>query len=179
MAPAPRVSSSRPAGSTSRTLARRAVAVAFGSNIGERREQILLAARQLAAVLERFTLSPLIETAPVGAGLERDPAYLNAAAVGESSLTAADLFGVLQRIESEAGRTRPYPGAPRTLDLDLILVGNEVIDEPYLQVPHPRFRERLFVLEPLAAIAPQLVDPVTGRTVTQLLASVREKGPER
>ena len=75
-------------------------------------------------------------------------------------------------IEAEGGRTRPRYGAPRTLDLDLILVGDEVIAEPDLQVPHPRFRERRFVLEPLAQIAPDLVDPVTGSKVRDLLAKL-------
>lgn len=93
-------------------------------------------------------------------------------------MAACDLFAALRAIEAAAGRTRPYAGAPRTLDLDLILAGNEVVEEPGLQVPHPRFRERLFVLEPLAALAPQLRDPVTGRTSAQLLAAVRERGPE-
>jgi len=72
-------------------------------------------------------------------------------------------------IERERGRERPYPGAPRTLDLGLILFGDAVIDEPGLVVPHPRFRERRFVLEPLAEIAPELVDPFSGSTIRELL----------
>ena len=66
----------------------------------------------------------------------------------------------------------PYQGAPRTLDLDLILVAGEIVESPGLQVPHPRFRERRFVLEPLAAIAPGLRDPVTGQTIAELLATL-------
>ena len=75
-------------------------------------------------------------------------------------------------IEAERGRERPFPGAARTLDLDLILFGDQIIDEPGLIVPHPRFRERRFVLEPLAEIAPEMVDPVTGQTVEELLAAM-------
>jgi 2-amino-4-hydroxy-6-hydroxymethyldihydropteridine diphosphokinase len=145
------------------------VVVAFGSNLGDRRRAILDAAEKIAALLTSFRLSPLIETQPVGEGLENDPPYLNAVGVGESDLPPRELFEKLRSIEAAAGRTRSSAGAPRTLDLDLILAGNQVVDEPGLHVPHPRFRERLFVLEPLAALAPDLVDPVSGLTVRQLL----------
>ena len=157
----------------------RPIVVAFGSNLGDRRDHILRAAERVGAILQHFILSPIVETAPVGPGLEHDPSYLNAVGVGESSLSAGDIFAALRTLEAAAGRTRPHPGAPRTLDLDLILAGDEVVDQPALAVPHPRFRDRLFVLEPLAAIAPDLVDPVTGLSVRQLLAAVREKGPKR
>lgn len=146
----------------------RPVAVAFGSNLGDRRGQIVAAAAQIAQLLTNFRLSSLIETAPVGAGTEHDPPYLNAAGVGDSALSAREILDALQAIERRMGRTRPYANAPRTLDLDLILVGEEVVEEEGLQVPHPRFRERRFVLEPLNEIAPELPDPVTGLTVRDL-----------
>jgi 2-amino-4-hydroxy-6-hydroxymethyldihydropteridine diphosphokinase len=144
-------------------------AVAFGSNLGDRERAIRDAADRVATFLTSFRLSPIIETQPVGEGLENDPPYLNAVGVGESSLSPRELLTELRAIETAAGRTRPHPGAPRRLDLDLILSGDQVVDEPGLQVPHPRFRERLFVLEPLAAIAPDLIDPVTGLTIRELL----------
>jgi 2-amino-4-hydroxy-6-hydroxymethyldihydropteridine diphosphokinase len=162
---APTASCCRPGGLASAST----VVVALGSNLGDRRAHLLDAARDLARLFSTFHLSSLIETAPVGAGLELDPPYLNAVAAGESSLTPAEIMDRLREIEAAHGRTRAYPGAPRTLDLDLILAGDTVIDEPRLQVPHPRFRDRLFVLEPLAEIAPDLVDPVTGMTVRELL----------
>lgn len=84
-------------------------------------------------------------------------------------MPAREIFDALRAIEAAAGRTRPYQGAPRTLDLDLILAGDEVIDEAGLTVPHPRFRDRLFVLEPLAGIAPDLRDPISGLTARELL----------
>jgi 2-amino-4-hydroxy-6-hydroxymethyldihydropteridine diphosphokinase len=144
------------------------IVVALGSNLGDRRRLIVDAAEGLAALLRNFQLSPIIETAPVGAGLERDPPYLNAVGVGESDLPVREVFAALRELEARAGRTRPHPGAPRTLDLDLILAGDTVLEEADLQVPHPRFRERLFVLDPLAGIAPGLVDPVTGLTIREL-----------
>jgi 2-amino-4-hydroxy-6-hydroxymethyldihydropteridine diphosphokinase len=98
---------------------------------------------------------------------------LNGAAVGETTLDARALLDELLSIEQDAGRTRPAPLAPRTLDLDLILYGNQRIREPGLVVPHPRFRERLFVLEPLAEVAPDLVDPDSGETISALLAQAR------
>ncbi len=83
------------------------------------------------------------------------------------------LLDALLQIERECGRTRPRPGAARTLDLDLILYGGSTISESGLEVPHPRFRERRFVLEPLAEVAGEWVDPVTGRSVSALLRRLR------
>jgi 2-amino-4-hydroxy-6-hydroxymethyldihydropteridine diphosphokinase len=91
--------------------------------------------------------------------------------VGETSLSAHDLLLVLLDIEKRFGRERPYPGAARTLDLDLILYDDEIIESADLIVPHPRFRERRFVLEPLAEIAADWKDPATGRTVSELLVA--------
>jgi 2-amino-4-hydroxy-6-hydroxymethyldihydropteridine diphosphokinase len=147
------------------------VVVAFGSNLGDRERHIRSAADEVARFVSSFRLSSIIETAPVGQGLENDPPFLNAVGVGESDLSPRELFDRLRAIEAAAGRARPYPGAPRTLDLDLILVGDEVVDEGDLQVPHPRFRQRRFVLEPLAEIAPELRDPVTGLRARDLLLS--------
>ena len=90
--------------------------------------------------------------------------------MGDTALSARELVDQLLAIERERGRERPFPGAPRTLDLDLILYGNQVVDEPGLVVPHPRFRQRRFVLEPLAEVAPDLIDPLTGQTVQALAA---------
>ena len=113
-------------------------------------------------------MSDAIETAAVDVpGVQ--PAFLNAAATGDTTLTAQALLAALLEIERAAGRERPFPGAARTLDLDLILFGSTILQEPELTIPHPRFRERRFVLEPLAAIAPDLRDPVTSLTVAQLL----------
>ena len=110
------------------------------------------------------------DTEPVG--LVDQPRFLNAAAVGVTDLPARACLDTLLAIELQFGRLRPYVGAPRTLDLDLILYGDSVIDEPGLIIPHPRFRERAFVLRPLSEIAGDWVDPVTGRTVSELVSSL-------
>jgi len=145
------------------------VVVAFGSNLGDRDSAIRQAAGKVAALLTSFRLSSINATEPIGDGLENDPPYLNAIGVGESNLSPRELLDALRSIETAAGRIRSTPGAPRTLDLDLILAGDQVIDEVDLQVPHPRFRERHFVLEPLAELEPGLRDPVTGLTIQALL----------
>ena len=145
------------------------VAVALGSNLGDRRAHLDFAVAKLRSLLRHVAVSRYHDTVPVGI-TGPQPLYLNAAVTGETTLSAPDLLDALLAIEAARGRERPYPNAPRTLDLDLILYGGLVIDSPELSVPHPRFRARRFVLEPLAEIAPEVVDPVTGRTVRELLA---------
>ena len=146
------------------------VAIALGSNVGDRAAHLSFAAAQLATFLNTLTVSRWYDTAPVGVGVQ--PRFLNGAAVGETSSSARALLDRLLALERERGRERPFPGAPRTLDLDLVLFGDAVVSEAGLSVPHPRFRERRFVLEPLAEIAPAMIDPVTGRTVADLLANL-------
>ena len=145
------------------------VAIGIGSNLGDRHGAVAFAVERLASLITDLTVSPLIETEPEGEGLGDQPLYLNAVAVGRTSLDARDLLDRLLAIESACGRERPFPNAPRTLDLDLILLGASVLDNPGLQVPHPRFRERFFVLGPLAEVAPDMVDPVTGLRALELL----------
>jgi 2-amino-4-hydroxy-6-hydroxymethyldihydropteridine diphosphokinase len=149
--------------------------VGLGSNLGDRQAHLDRAIAHLARHLAVLRVSSVHETEPVGVPGDQ-PRFLNAVAVGETTLDARALLGELLAIEWEAGRERPYAGAARTLDLDLILFGDGIIDEPQLTVPHPRFRERRFVLEPLVEIAPGLRDPVTGRTVGELLCDLRAGG---
>ena len=143
------------------------VAVALGSNLGDRREHLDYAVSRLRLALQDLRVSRYIETAPVDVPGEQ-PAFLNGAVVGDTTLLPRELLNRLLAIEVERGRERPFSGAARTLDLDLVLFGDQVIKEPGLIVPHPRFRERRFVLEPLAEVASELVDPMTGTTIGEL-----------
>jgi 2-amino-4-hydroxy-6-hydroxymethyldihydropteridine diphosphokinase len=146
------------------------VAIAVGSNLGDRHSHLAFAVARLSEFVDDLRVSSLYETDPVGVGAQ--PRFLNAAAVGYTSESPQQLLRRLLDIERERGRERPHPGAPRTLDLDLILYGGEVIDEPGLRVPHPRFRERRFVLEPLAEIAGEWIDPESGATVEEVLSRI-------
>ena len=154
-------------------VAGRRVAIALGCNVGDRRTTLNSAIAALNPWLRNLRASSFYDTPYVGT--EAQPSVLNGAVVGITDLDAHALLERLLTIERDFGRTRPYGGAPRTLDLDLILYGSEVIDEPGLVVPHPRFRDRRFVLEPLAEIAAAWRDPVTGRTVGELLQAVIER----
>jgi 2-amino-4-hydroxy-6-hydroxymethyldihydropteridine diphosphokinase len=145
------------------------VAIALGANLGNRRAAFEFAVAQLSRILSNLVVSDFIETEPEGEGLQDQPLYLNGVAVGETTLAPREILDTLLAIEEAYGRERPFPGAARTLDLDLIVVGDVQEDSSGLQVPHPRFRERFFVLGPLAEIAPDLVDPVTGLRVWELL----------
>ena len=137
--------------------------VGLGANLGDRERMLRAAVDALAAEegIEVVSVSTLRETEPVGVGGQ--PRFLNGAAELETTLTARELLDRLLALEQRFGRVRiPGEHGPRTLDLDLLLYGGEVIDEPGLTVPHPRLHERRFVLEPLAELAPGLVVPGRG-----------------
>ncbi len=142
------------------------VAIALGSNLGDRSAYLSSAVAALRPHLSDMRVSSFMETVAVGVGDQ--PAFLNGAVAGTSDASPRAWLDRLLELERQAGRVRPYPGAPRTLDLDLILCGTAVIDEPGLRVPHPRFRDRGFVLAPLASIVPDMADPESGLTVLDL-----------
>lgn len=161
----------------------------MGSNLGDRLATLRQAARALGDVPETrlLAVSHAYETAPVGPPGQGP--YLNAAAVVATALPPAALLKRLQAIERDAGRPaesqRQHWGA-RTLDLDLLLYDQAVLDQdaghvgpgsPALHVPHPALHERWFVLKPLAEIAPQTIHPVLGKRIDQLLADLETKHP--
>ncbi|MGH9018106.1 MAG: 2-amino-4-hydroxy-6-hydroxymethyldihydropteridine diphosphokinase [Acidimicrobiales bacterium] len=125
----------------------------LGSNLGDRMDHLRLA---VAALPDLVAVSPVYETAPVG-GPAGQGDYLNLVAELDTELSPRDLLAVAQRLESDAHRVRTAHHGPRTLDVDVLLVGDLVVDDPDLVVPHPRMWERRFVVEPLADLAPDLV----------------------
>lgn len=150
-------------------------AVALGSNLGDRAALIQAARQALAAIPGTAIVAHAdpIETPPFGP-VPQGP-YLNAATLLRTTLSPRELLAALHAIEREHGRDRAgeVRWGPRTLDLDLLLYAEAIIDEPGLQVPHPRMHERLFVLEPLATIAPELCVPTLNANVATLLARLR------
>ena len=152
--------------------------VGLGANIGEPRRQLQDALRELGALpATRVTAtSSFYRSAPVG-HLDQ-PEFLNAVAELNTGLPPESLLDNLQEIEKRHGRERPFAGAPRTLDLDLLLHGDNVVTTSRLTVPHPRMHQRLFVLGPLAEIAPQATIPGYGKA-SALLASCRDQFVQR
>src|SRR5262245_32801825 len=149
--------------------------LALGSNLGDRWETLDGAVRRLRAEpgLRVVAVSGFYETAPVGCPRGSGD-FLNAAAAIESDRTPEDLLQLFLRIERQFGRVRAESGVkgPRTLDLDLLLYGDRVINTPDLALPHPRLHERAFVLVPLAEIGPYAVHPTLGKTARQLCDAV-------
>lgn len=148
--------------------------VSIGTNLGDRDAHLALALRRLVELpeTELAALSPVFETDPVGPPPQGP--FLNAVAKLRTALTPRALLDALLVIEREAGRVRGVRNAARSLDLDLLLHGDRVLDEPGLTLPHPRIAERPFVLEPLAALAPQLVHPTLGEPIVVLAARARD-----
>ncbi|MCS6943652.1 MAG: 2-amino-4-hydroxy-6-hydroxymethyldihydropteridine diphosphokinase [Geminocystis sp.] len=143
--------------------------IALGSNLGDR-EKTLNQALAILNQTERIRVichSRWLETKPIG---PPQPDYLNGCAIIETTLTPQQLLDTLLTIERRFGRVRKERWGARTLDLDIIFYGELVLDTPRLQIPHPRMRERSFVLIPLVEIAPHWRDPVTKITVEELLA---------
>ena len=148
--------------------------IALGSNQGDRQAYLDQALNTLRAhpALTVAKVSSYHETAPIG-GPPNQGQYLNAAAELHTDLPPRELLKVLLDVEQSLGRVRSEPNAPRTIDLDLLLYGDRVINEPDLVVPHPRMHERLFVLEPLAEIAPQAIHPEAGASIDHLAGHLR------
>ncbi len=159
-------------------MAGRIAYIALGSNMGDRSETLGAA----IAMLDQHPdvsvrcVSQMIVTEPVG-GPEFQDDYLNAAAGIETSLAPDELLAVLQDIERKLGRNRDIEQrwGPRTCDLDILLIGDVIMDSPELTIPHPRMHQRLFVLAPLNEIAGDAIHPVLNKTISALLADLEER----
>jgi 2-amino-4-hydroxy-6-hydroxymethyldihydropteridine diphosphokinase len=153
-----------------------AALVALGSNLGGRHENLDQAIKLLAATPEIrvISVSPFHPTRPIGGPVGQGD-FLNAAVLLETSLSAPELLAALQEIETSLGRQRHERWAERSIDLDLLLFGEAVIDTPELRVPHPRMEFRRFVLEPASEVAPGMRHPKIGRTVAELRDYLRSE----
>ncbi|MGC8791789.1 MAG: 2-amino-4-hydroxy-6-hydroxymethyldihydropteridine diphosphokinase [Bryobacteraceae bacterium] len=154
------------------------VYLSLGSNLGDCQALLSRALERLAgAGLRLLRVSSVYETEP----LERrhQPWFLNLVVEAETELFPRMLLMRIQRIEAELGRKRLAPKGPRTIDIDILLYGDAVIESPDLVIPHPRMSARRFVLEPLAELAPDLHHPVSGRPVRELLEATRNQTVRR
>lgn len=155
------------------------IAIGLGSNVGDRLEYLRFGVARLRSFVRDLATSPVYESNPIG--YLDQPLFLNACCVGRTTLTARQMLSVLQDAERSAGRRSTGPRfGPRELDLDLLLYEQRVIETAGLSVPHPRLRERAFVVVPLAAVAPDWVVPTTSageaETIGELAGAIDQKG---
>lgn len=150
------------------------VYIALGSNLGDRSAQLAAAQARLSAIADIEKRSRIYETAPKY--VTDQPAFLNMAILARTDLAPLALLAATQSIEKALGRIPGQRFGPRAIDLDILFYGNEAIDLPELTVPHPRIAERRFALQPLNDIAARFRHPVTGQSVSDMLAALPPEG---
>jgi len=144
--------------------------LSLGSNLGNREQNLRGAIRQASALGRLVAVSSFYQTEPVE--FTDQPCFLNCVIALETATQPAQLMAELLRIEHEMGRQRVLKKGPRSIDIDILLFGDDVVNTPELTIPHPAMARRRFVLEPLAEIAPELRHPVAGKAVRELLAEL-------
>lgn len=149
------------------------VLLGLGSNIDPAEERVDEALANLSLVLDNAVASPLFRTPPLG--YTDQPDFVNAVIIGLTELSAHELHKLVKGLEVSLGRVTRDQWREREIDIDIILYGDEIVTDLGLQIPHPRFRERRFVLQPAAIIAPQMRDPVTGKSIEELLAACTDE----
>lgn len=159
-------------------MAEKTVYLSLGSNIGDREKNLRAAIASLSDANVRVTrVSSFYETEPVD--LREQPWFLNCVVEGATKIPVLELLHALREIERRMGSQKLVPKGPRLIDMDILLYGEETIDAPDLQVPHPRMLLRKFVLVPLAEIAPDLKHPSWSGTVEEILAATSDKSQVR
>jgi GTP cyclohydrolase-4 len=153
------------------------VYLALGANIGDRRGNLAAALQRLREVMEIEIISSIYETDPVG--YIDQPRFLNIVCRGKTWLQAENLLKYAKEIEFAIGRRPSFRNGPRPIDIDILLYDDLKLQQEHLTIPHPRMRERAFVLAPLSEIAPEVIDPVSGKTAQELLAGVSQEGVTR
>jgi 2-amino-4-hydroxy-6-hydroxymethyldihydropteridine diphosphokinase len=147
--------------------------IGLGANLGDRAATLREAAQRLGTLGRITAVSSLYETEPIG--FREQPPFLNAVIALGTDLSPTELFRELIAIEQDLGRVRTFRNAPRTLDLDVLLMDGLVLEMPELTLPHPRMHERAFVLAPLAEIAPGVRHPVLDVSMVELLAALQDQ----
>ncbi|HXR66585.1 MAG TPA: GTP cyclohydrolase MptA [Ktedonobacteraceae bacterium] len=156
------------------SVATHTVYLALGANIGDRRGNLAAALQRLREVMEIDLVSSIYETDPVG--YTDQPRFLNIVCCGKTWLDAENLLKYAKEIEAAIGRKASFRNGPRPIDIDILFYDDIQLEVEHLSIPHPRLRERAFVLAPLAEIAPEMLDPVSGKTTQELLAAISQEG---